>query len=140
MNAESLDIGSIVRIKEPDRYAGAIGVIKSLHYHKKEEGAYFHVLTQTLSITLREVYCDDLEPIPMTFDILKDNGFEYETPFCYRKKVRENLWIRVVIYETTCILNYNSGTYVMPFKYVHELQRALRMVGLTDIANNFKIK
>ena len=28
---------------------------------------------------------------------------------------------------------------VIPIKYVHQLQHALRLVGMTDMANNFKI-
>ena len=37
---------------------------------------------------------------------------------------------------------YNDGVYsdiVIPIKYVHQLQQALRLAGMTDMANNFKV-
>ena len=36
----------------------------------------------------------------------------------------------------------DDGAYAniaMPIKYVHQLQQALRLAGLTDMANNFKV-
>ena len=36
----------------------------------------------------------------------------------------------------------NDGVYsdiVIPIKYVHQLQQALRLAGMTEMANNFKI-
>lgn len=87
-----------------------------------------------------EFAIDSIDPIPLTNGILKANGFEYETTYSQRKLIRKNLWVKVVIFEKShCILNYNCGTYVVPFKYVHELQRALRILGLHQLANDFVI-
>ena len=81
------------------------------------------------------------QPIPLTPEILEKNGFtkvnsqryDYGYPFtdCYVKVNPKKNMIHV------SGRNANSNLYSHSF--VHELQRALRLCGLDELANNFKI-
>lgn len=76
---------------------------------------------------------DDIEPIPLTAEILKKNGFKNE-------RFRNEYYIYgtnfyVVAFDNT----YSFQSSDMDLKYVHELQHALRLCGLNELANNFKI-
>ena len=67
---------------------------------------------------------DDIEPIPLTEEILEKNKSKYVSASRYGFP---NLII-------------DSNRYMFgDFLYVHELQHALRLCGLTDLANNFKV-
>lgn len=98
-------------------------------------------------------------PIPINEEILKKNGFEriditigvyvlridvdYDTNDCTRE------FYRVATYsngghfdEQFEIKNRTKGRYVSCYikcKYVHELQHTLRICGLDELANGFKI-
>lgn len=82
--------------------------------------------------------CEDCyEPIPLTAEILEKNGFIYrDLPF-------ELYWE----YDGLFIEGGACGHYVinlghnrgMDVSNVHELQHALRLCGLKEIADNFKI-
>lgn len=94
---------------------------------------------------------NDVEPIPLTEDILKANAFEVCYDSCYQTKF--NIWS---FDEKTCVEykiskqteDYNhlkifidGGERVsIPIRYIHELQHALRLCGLNDLAENFKIE
>ena len=83
----------------------------------------------------------DVEPIPLTGEILKANGFQYgsheytywpdedgaEAPFNILQSNRYGLRIDI---------RYR----VVTLHYVHELQHALRLCGLTEFADNFTIE
>lgn len=81
---------------------------------------------------------DELYPIPLTKDILLNNGFhdggykiyyldlgDDEYPF--RIQESKKGLIDAVCYKLT------------EFKYVHQLQHALRLCGLGDVADNLKV-
>lgn len=90
--------------------------------------------------------CVEAEPIPLTKEILKANGFSgskidkqyvlYDETDCplfsivIRKKnnMRYGFWIPVSWYGKGCYLDY-----------IHELQHALRLCSLNELADNFKI-
>ena len=94
------------------------------------------------SIVHGYTYCpeDAIEPVPLTPEILEkngwvtdghtwwrnDEGFSISGEY-YRRKSGEPLYISITG-EATCDLNY-----------VHTLQHALRLCGLHDLADNFKI-
>lgn len=82
-----------------------------------------------------------VKPIPLTEEILKANGF--------RESIEEDTW-----YFPECCKAHGRGYAIekeidgiwyitdhllMPIIYVHELQHALRLCGLNDIADNFKV-
>ena len=84
---------------------------------------------------------DQPEPIPLTPEILEKNGFikvnsqrydyGYPDTDCYIKVNPKKNMIH------TNGRNANSNLYSHSF--VHELQRALRLCGLNELADNFKI-
>ena len=80
------------------------------------------------------------EPIPLTAEILEKNGFVF----------RENNDIMCGEYylhnQSTFAIKMFNGYLVgmcmgedLEFHYVHELQHALRLCGLNELADNFKI-
>lgn len=97
---------------------------------------------------------NDLSPIPLTEEILKANGFEVvnlsNLHKCYfRQKDNEDgteLYnIEVEYYSDNpdaCFIDvtYDSiGSVRLKCKYVHEFQHALRLCGLNELADNFKV-
>lgn len=82
-------------------------------------------------------YLDEIEPIPLTTEILEANGWTLLANFG-----GEDYWSE----DGEFRLPYNKGQYriiihgiVIKITYVHELQRVLRCCGLNEIADNFKI-
>ena len=105
---------------------------------------------------------DQPKPIPLTKEMLDANGFRYEdeddcfgTYFCSRIENCESdsliYYIRVRWEETSegrkpiniyCSRwenSKNSSATIKSNLYVHTLQHALRLVGLSEIADNFKV-
>ena len=96
---------------------------------------------------------DQPQPIGITFYLLKADGWEvhsYTLPhnfkayFCVKDENGNHLiWNSEVLsiwfdWEK----DKEEGAYaniVIPIKYVHQLQQVLRLAGLTDMANNFKV-
>lgn len=81
---------------------------------------------------------EDIEPIPLTEEILFKNGFEYEmekitsTSNGYYIFRLEDFYID--------IYTHSYGFGCATINYVHELQHLLRLCGLNDLADNFKIE
>lgn len=94
---------------------------------------------------------DQPQPIEITTDLLKANGWIlvpysvlYQIKEYYCVKNEENIHLEFKEGEFAIWLDYenNDGVYsdiLIPCKYVHQLQQALRLAGLTDMANNFKV-
>lgn len=82
-----------------------------------------------------------IEPIPITVEMLEKNGFvkvnsqryDYGCPDtdCYVKVNPKKNMIHVNGRNANCNLYFHS--------FVHELQHALRLCGLAELADNFKI-
>lgn len=73
--------------------------------------------------------CKLIQPIPLTAEILKKNGFLIHpsgTITCYNYHVitDDGFALKFLGKEVKCI-------------YVHQLQQALRLCGLKDLADNF---
>lgn len=84
---------------------------------------------------------DKAEPIPITDEILEANGFVREGCVSWNREYHVNVqhWS-----PNNKVLN-GTGKERNPINipdivYVHELQNALRLVGLTELADNFKIE
>ena len=83
---------------------------------------------------------NDIAPIPLTTEILEKIGFEYD-PYYHN-------WI---YHEFTInyghLIDEEDGDYLfiwaadtsMKLTYIHELQHALRLCGLNELANNLKL-
>lgn len=85
------------------------------------------------------------EPIQLTEEILKKNGFEedkykiYTIPDAMYDQIKIDILDQSSISIGNTFDEYgllNSFTYIA---YVHELQHALRLCGLNELANNFKV-
>ena len=145
LTVQALMVGDWVKIKEPNKYAGAIGTIQSL---SSLEGAYFaiYINDPNFGTFITEVFCEDIEPIPLTAEILEKNGFselmEHDEWSRIFRAYHDDLFIEVGIYEPMFI---NIG-YVdkegeeQPLCnivkihgenfFVHDLQHALRLCGV----------
>lgn len=75
-------------------------------------------------------------PIPLTAEILEKNGF-----ISYQQD-RIVIWRNDYSFAIECDLTtweYYWANGDVKINYVHELQHALRLCGLNDLADNFKI-
>ena len=82
-----------------------------------------------------------IEPIPLTPEILEKNGFTkvnsqrydygYPDTDCYVKVNPKKNMIHVN--------GRNANSNLYSHSFVHELQRALRLCGLDELADNFKV-
>lgn len=81
-------------------------------------------------------------PIPLTAEILEKNEWEH----AYEKNALGELhkWHKEVRFQQFTVWK-NKGRFELgnlgnhPFRFVHELQHALRLCGLNDLADNFKV-
>lgn len=77
-----------------------------------------------------------VKPIPLTTEILEKNGWKYTT-YCHEYQDGKN--------NIQCRLPYMvgriNGIDIEHFKceYVHQYQHLLRLCGLDELANNFKV-
>ena len=90
------------------------------------------------------------QPIEITEDILKENKWEVQgytllqSEHYYVKDESRNhlLWSHGTLSIWLACGEANDGVFsdvTLPCKYVHQLQQALRLAGMTDMANNFKV-
>ena len=93
---------------------------------------------------------DQPEPIEITEDILKQNKWEVQgytllpSEHYYVKDDGRNhlLWSHGTLSIWLACGEANDGVFsdvVLPCKSVHQLQQALRLAGLSEIADNFKV-
>lgn len=86
---------------------------------------------------------DELDPIPLTEEILKANGFTIKSSDYSFIEIGNKIIISFHFGKTLRITDYNKGFEVghavKEIWHVHELQRALRCCGLWDMAEKFKI-
>lgn len=84
----------------------------------------------------------DIQPIPLSPEILTKNGFTLTKSGDFYKLIDSNYDWSVEISNNDNRIGYVSGdgNVTKRFNYVHELQHALRLCGLTDLADNFKVE
>ena len=95
---------------------------------------------------------DQPQPIEITAELLKANGWKVVVEkfcdvICYECCVKDENgnhleWMRGTLTVWFDYEKGNDGVYsdiVIPVKYVHQLQQVLRLAGMTDMANNFKV-
>ena len=82
---------------------------------------------------------DEPEPILLTPEIMEKNGF-------WEMENVNNGAEEYIVYAIAGLtFHYNrDNDYYFPntpisWKYVHQLQQVLRLAGMTDMANNFKV-
>ena len=94
------------------------------------------------------------QPIEITYELLEANGWKalvkkYGTTTCDYGRIYESngnylKWYRYGItlyiwFDYKIVNSELLAEVVMPVKYVHQLQQVLRLAGMTELANNFKI-
>lgn len=88
-------------------------------------------------------------PIPLTEEILEANGFENYELHRWSLKTQWQWNITIYLYETDSVISIDKeiegrkgvdSCHICYKGYVHELQHALRLCGLNELADNFKIK
>ena len=93
---------------------------------------------------------DQPQPIEITDDILKQNKWVVQgstllpNEHYYVKDADGNhlLWSNGTLSTRIACGEANDGVFsavTFPCKYVHQLQQVLRLAGLMDMANNFKV-
>ena len=88
---------------------------------------------------VNSVFAVESAAIPITPEILEKNGIPTDgRTYIFDEDKQCNLEL---IYEKGCLCwAINFAEYiVLPFGYVHELQHALRLCGLAELADNFQI-
>lgn len=89
-------------------------------------------------IDLQSIFFDQdiAEPIPITEKTLKANGFEVCS---VNEFISTEQGITITIRKNYTIFSY-ARNYLHIKTFVHELQHALRLCGLSELADNFKIE
>ena len=130
MKAKELMIGDWVKVIEPDRYAGAQGTILSL---TSQEGGYYEINISDVNYgyLTTDIFNEDIEPIPITKEILEKNGFEKDARNESYYKWNWYILQDNVSYDMETgivrLFKVSDLTFCHPIGYVHELQHALRL-------------
>ncbi len=108
--------------------------------------------TRVLQLEEGKDYKNAINPIPLTVEILKKNGFyaygNYPNRYFYNKDEGYCVEMSDCVCSkgdfSFCVMSHSelepyNAAFVADCKYVHLLQHALRLVGLSDIAENLKI-
>lgn len=78
-------------------------------------------------------------PLELTPDILLANGFTQENGK-YNLTIQETTYLRIEDMGRLFALNARGSIRNFRVRYVHELQHILRLMDLSELADNFKIK
>ena len=130
MKAEDLMIGDWVSITEPDDFHGYTGKVRITNAEVN------YIMVDIPDMHLHDVFIEDLQPIPLTEEILEKNGFGFlDTSNNEIKSVWTGWWILDGL-ELGCFSNlkfpvyFNISDVNVKVNYVHELQHALKLCGI----------
>ena len=144
MKATELQIGDLVKIK------GHLDYDKVQEIARDENMQWY--ISYACSATLFRAY--EFEPIPLTPEILEKNGFYNRNAQWYYKRFWANgcfdIDISLVYREIEVSKVCGAGTDCEEVEYssvivfgndicAHQLQHALRLCGLDELADNFKV-
>ncbi len=135
MRANELMIDDWVKSLKED-HSGEYGQVIDIDHHD----------TVLLEYQCVNYYTDveHIEPIPITPEILTANGFEKKENHsgCHYANYIDHspVYAEQTIGDQWEIDIYQNGKIEMCVRYVHELQHILRLQGLTDFADQFKVK
>lgn len=85
---------------------------------------------------------DWIEPIPLTAEMLVKNGFKGIGLYVYTDLDTKITWTgitKMLTLKTIDIETVSAFKVECKCEYVHELQHALRLVGLNEVADNLKV-
>jgi len=136
MKANELMIGDWVRIEHYKyEYLNCIGQIAGINEREGSiEPRTFNVIYEkdgkkglNVGVSKRNVF-----PVPITKEILEKNGFMDDGASWWYRDFHISL-------SGTKNLTLICGRTIQ-FSFVHELQHALRLCGLEELADNFKVE
>lgn len=109
-----------------------------LNYNKVQEIARDNSMQWYISFACSATlfYAYEFEPIPLTPEVLKKNGWERDENFM-NMKAADNINLSWTDMYGESL--FQNGYHMYDCKYVHTLQHILRLYGLNEIADNFKI-
>lgn len=119
MKTSELQLGDIVSC------LGSNMIIVSLSFNGDEPIGIMSPLKKIFTFMEKDVY-----PIILDESMLMQNNFNPEIVSWWRPSEGD--------YFKIAIMN-NDTSFCAKVKYVHELQHALRLCGLSELANNLKI-
>ena len=89
------------------------------------------------------------QPIEITKELLDANGWEIDSYYSVKNNHNMDYYVieegryNIMWNNGTLSIFHNDNSYyydiVIPVKYVHQLQQVLRIAGMTELANNFKV-
>ena len=124
-------------------YEGLHYPITFVGYGEGGDGGLVNLIRPDLSCFTCKI--SDIRPIPITAEILEKNGIVEENPGCFYYTLRldknrtlynyasTNEWRMKIAYDEAGILR--TMHFIIGMNSVHELQRALRLVGLDKEIN-----
>ena len=126
MKATELMIGDLIKIK------GHLDYDKVQEIARDENMQWY--ISFACSATLFRAY--EFEPITLTSEILEKNGWK-ETEYWHEYKDGNT----IIQYSLSNIWGIINEIEIEHFKceYVHQLQHLLRLCGLNELADNFKV-
>lgn len=137
IKAEDLRIGDLVRVNKNDSIKngliGKVTDIDSLREYKEKKGA---ITLNTDDGWYWGIWCCDIEPIPLTPEILEKNGWKKRTEGWYFMMISKYMYLSVEFgYENgirVFLKRTTDGLYVKlnVANNVHELQHILWALGL----------
>ena len=142
-----ITIGSLLRTNK-----GEIIKVESISTKRQNRKVGYHDSV----CRLKYIRLANCEGIPLTEEILKANGFEetntgfmvefFQRP-SYVMKLNESYYYGIEVVGGYCNIRAKNEEYKnLPFEadiqcnYVHELQTVLRLCGLNELADNFKVE
>lgn len=146
LNGKSLMIGDWV-LKDRN-YSEEDPLYTKLDYRPYQimSGEDIDLACETNCIGDADVY----QPIPLTPEILKLNGFEQKNDGWLRCEDKANEFQNYIFIQyrhqgdiRECEINYVNivkANYLYVINYVHQLQQVLRLCGLNGLADNFKLE
>lgn len=112
-------------------------------YQWYADGKYYQFQVEPDDFTKDHVA--NFEPIPLTAEILEKNGYK-KSHYEFNGEIEEPYEIITAGWRSSYNFDYGWGyaiskeyTFGGKITYVHELQHALRLCGLNELAEKFKI-
>lgn len=126
-------IGDWVSIEEPDRYHGYFGEVEIIN------SVTGYITVSIESHGYHDVFCDDLQPISLTPEIMEKNGFipnKFNINDVFGTRFDLGNYYNLTFFNSnrggslTKYYTSQYGFYITTMQYVHELQHALRLCGI----------
>lgn len=133
MKTEELMIGDLVYIGESDDFHGYIGKVVIIN------GETEYITVHIPNMHLHDVFVEDIQPIPLTSELLEKNGFncldqiasvEPYYWFFFDKETEVKIKAFNTIFKgllVECVNPVNNATTYKQCEFVHEFQHALRL-------------